>query len=253
VKRAVTPRDGVNPSRFIFGLLAALSFGACNSDVDEPWELAHDRIIAVRANPPRIVSGETSTIDLLAGFTELPTTERAPDIVNVIQPQSLADTVATADGKWIVTAPSEERIAAARTELGIEDGKPVPLQLGVAAAWPNKVMSPNDAGFGALKTVWLGESVANPDLGGLLINGLEVPAGEPIVVAKGAKTPLYVEADDEVQVVNWLTSCGAMHDFDLHSAYLTVDPEDSQEGELAVMVRDPSGGVAWRVWPITAQ
>lgn len=233
--------------------LLLLALVACNADVDEPWQLSHDRIIAVRAEPPRIAAGEQSTIDLFVGYDGQPSAERAPDFANVISPMSLADLMAPAGGEWVVTAPSEERLAAVRTELGLMPDAPVPLQVGVAAAWPNPVMSPNEAGFGALKTVWLGETVANPTLEGLTINGLEIPAGEAIVVAKDTKIPLYVEADDEVQIVNWLTSCGEMHDYDLHNAYLTVGPEDPQEGELAVVVRDPSGGVAWRVWPIRSE
>ena len=230
-----------------------LGLVACNADVDEPWQLAHDRIIAVRAEPPRIAAGEQSKIDLLVGFAEQPAAERAPDFANVISPMSLADLMGPSGGEWVVTAPSEERLAAVRTELGLMPGAPVPLQVGVAATWPNPVMSPNEAGFGGLKTVWLGETQANPTLAGLTINGIDVPEGEEIVVAKDTKIPLYVEADDEVQIVNWLTSCGEMHDYDLHSAYLTVGPEDPQEGELAVVVRDPSGGVAWRVWPIRSE
>jgi hypothetical protein len=46
---------------------------------------------------------------------------------------------------------------------------------------------------------------------------------------------------------------GTMHDFDLHSAYLTFEEEDMTTGQLAVILRDPLGGVAWRVWSITAQ
>ena len=57
-----------------------------------------------------------------------------------------------------------------------------------------------------------------------------------------------VETDD----VNWLTSCGNMHDFDLPQAHLRVEPEDPQTGELAVVLRDDRGGVTWRVWPIEA-
>lgn len=235
------------------GLFVVLSLAACNADIDQPWELAHDRIIAVRAEPPRIAAGEQSKIDLFVGFAEQPTAVRAPDFANVISPMSLADLMGASGGEWVVTAPSEERLASVRAELGLLPDAPVPLRVGVAAAWPNPVMSPNEAGFGGLKTVWLGETLANPTLEGLTINGIEVPAGEEIVVAKDTKIPLYVEADDEVQIVNWLTSCGEMHDYDLHSAYLTVGPEDPQEGELAVVVRDPSGGVAWRVWPIRAE
>ena len=58
-----------------------------------------------------------------------------------------------------------------------------------------------------------------------------------------------VEADD----VNWLTSCGTMHDFDLPQAYLRVELEDPVAGELAVIRRDERGGVVWRVWPIRAE
>jgi hypothetical protein len=233
--------------------LLLLALVACNADVDEPWQLAHDRIIAVRAEPPRIASGERAEIDLFVGFAEQPAESRSPDVAMVQSPASLADVVAHTDGDWFVTAPSEDRLAAARAELGLLPDAPVPLQIGVAAAWPTPVISPNDAGFGALKTVWLGESAENPTLAGLTIDGVEVPEGEVIVVAKDAKLPLFVDADDEVQIVNWLTSCGEMHDYDLHSAYLTIGPDDPQDGELAVVVRDPSGGVAWRVWPIRSE
>jgi hypothetical protein len=233
--------------------IAVLSLGACGADVDEPWQLAHDRIIAVRAEPPRIAPGEQSTIDLLVGFKNQPAAERAPDIAMVQSPTSLGDLMTQSGDAWVVTAPTEERLAAARSELGLMPDAPVPLSVGVAAAWPNPVMSPNPAGFGALKTVWLGDTGTNPTLEGLTVDGVDVPAGQEIVVAKDTEIRLFVEADDTVQIVNWLTSCGEMHDFDLHSAYLTVGPDDPQEGELAVILRDERGGVAWRVWPIRSE
>ncbi len=230
--------------------LLILALVGCNADLDEPWQLAHDRIIAVRANPPRILPGEQATIDMLLGFDEGPVVERGPDFVNVVSPMSLADTVEL--GTWKVTAPSEERLAAARTELGLMPGAPVPLQLGVAAKWPYPVESPDPSGFGATKVIWLGESATNPELSGMLINGNDAPAGTELVVPKEDKVPLFVEADDKVDIVNWLTSCGEMHDFDLHSAYLKVLPEQPQDGQLAVVKRDAKGGVTWRVWPIRA-
>lgn len=223
----------------------------CNSDLDEPWQLEHDRIIAVRATPPRILPGEQSTIDLLLGFETGPVAERGPDLATVVSPMSLADTLEV--GTWQVTAPSEAKLAAVRTELGLPDGAPVPLQIGVAVAWPTPVASPDGRNFGATKTIWLGESATNPELTGMLINGNDAPAGTEIVVPKEDKVPLYVEADDSVDIVNWLTSCGEMHDFDLHSAYLMVLPDQPQEGELAVVKRDDRGGVTWRVWPIRAE
>ena len=39
----------------------------------------------------------------------------------------------------------------------------------------------------------------------------------------------------------------------LPAAYLRVEPEDPHYGKLGVVVRDALGGVAWRLWPITAE
>jgi hypothetical protein len=227
---------------------------ACNADLDEPWQLAHDRIIAVRATPPRIMPGEQSTLDLLLGYEELPIAQRGPDLAQVVMPESLEDTLAPDGGQWIVTAPDEARLAAAREELGLEPGAPVPLTIGLAVMWPYEVASVDGRTFGATKTVWLGDTAQNPDLVGMLVNG-DAPGdhGSELVVPKQEKVPLFVEADDEVDIVNWLTSCGEMHDFDLHSAYLKVLPEQPQDGELAVVKRDAQGGVSWRVWSIRAE
>jgi hypothetical protein len=85
----------------------------------------------------------------------------------------------------------------------------------------------------------------------MLINNGE--PGAELVVPKEDKVPLFVEADDTRDIVNWLTSCGEMHDFDLHEAYLKVLPDQPQEGQLAVVKRDDKGGVAWKVWPIRAE
>ena len=233
--------------------LIALALIGCQSDLDEPWELAHDRIIAVRANPPAIMTGEQSTLELLLGFEEGPVTQRPPDFGGVVSPQSLMNAVAPDAGQWVVTAPSEEQLAAARVELKLEPGAPVPLQVGVGVMWPYEVPSVDGRTFGAVKTVWLGTSHTNPPLAGMLINNSDAPESAEIVVPKEEKVPLFVEADDTIHIVNWLTSCGEMHDFDLHSAYLVVTPESKQEGELAVVYRDDKGGVSWRVWPIRAE
>jgi hypothetical protein len=225
----------------------------CNIDLDEPWELAHDRIIAVRATPPRIVSGEQATLDVLLGYKEMPVAQRPPDFAAVVSPPSLMNAVTPDNGQWIVTAPGEEMLAAARVELDLPPGAPVPLVVGVGVMWPYPVVSPEPSGFGAMKTVWLGERHDNPSLDGMLVNSADAPEGAEIVVPKDTRVPLFVEADDTIDIVNWLTSCGEMHDFDLHSAYLVVTPDSKQEGELAVVYRDDKGGVTWRVWPIRAE
>jgi hypothetical protein len=215
----------------------------CGGDLDQPWDLDHDRIVAIRATPPAILAGETSEIDGLIAAKGGPSVERIPDQVIVVKPESLAGTVSFDNAKWVVTAPSEAELEAARTELGLEAGASVPLQLGVAYG---------ETLFG-LKSVALGNTAPNPQLGVMQINGATAP--EPtaeIVVGKLIDVPLSVEAGEQDDV-NWLTSCGTMHDFDLPNAYLRVEVEDLTEGELAVVLRDDAGGVTWQVWPIRAE
>ena len=213
-----------------------LFVAACTGDVDPPWQLDHDRIIAVRATPPHIPAGATSTIDLFVGHKGAPTSMQAPDAVTVVSPMSLADTLSGTT----VTAPSEDRLAAARTELGLMPGAPVPLQLGVGVA----------AGqLAATKTVWLGDSMDNPTLDGVTVG--DVAPGASIVIPELTDVHLFVNADDSVETVNWLTSCGSMHDYDLHKAYMRIEKNDPTTGELAVVLRDGKGGVVWQVWPIS--
>jgi len=242
-----------------FAVLGLLLIG-CNVDVDEQWELDHDRIIAIRAEPPGIMPGETSRLDTLLGYETMPVEVKRPDVAQVVSPMSLADVVRFDGTDWVVTAPVEERLVAARAELKLEAGAPVPLVLGIGVAWPTEVMSPMQ-GFGATKTVWLGAEYVNPTINGLTIDGAEPPADTETLVfakAKGSAAPprtaLFVEADDQTDIVNWLTSCGTMHDFDLSaSAYITVEEEDRVEGQFALVLRDQLGGVSWRYWSCRAE
>lgn len=225
----------------LFGVLTLAAVG-CTDDTDPQWQLAHDRIIAVRATPPHLAAaGDTSTIDALLGFKDAPTVERSPDAVQVVSPMSLAGTVRNNGGVWTVTAPSDADLAAARTELKLAAGAPVPLVLGVGFA---------QGMLGATKQIVLGDAGENPTLDDLMIDGKAPPSGA-ISVGQLVDVPLSVTADDSTENVNWLTSCGTMHDFDLAKAYLRVEVKDPQRGELGVVLRDGKGGVAWRVWPIS--
>lgn len=223
--------------------VTAATLAACAGDVDEPWFLDHDRIVAVRATPPGIVSGERAVLDALLGTKGQPTHEATPDLATVVSPQSLQDILAPGPEGWIVTAPDEARLAAARTELGLEPGAPIGVQVGVSYA----------AGtLFALKTIWLGESRTNPTLEGLMIDGA-APTTDAVAFARDVEVPLSVTADASLMKVNWLTSCGTMHDFDLPSAYLVIEAADPDAGELAIVLRDRIGGVTWRVWSLTTR
>ena len=211
----------------------------CLGDIDPEWQLDHTRIIAVRATPPHIPAGATSQIDMLAATKGAGTSTPAPDAVIVVSPMSLAGALAGTT----VTAPSEDQLAAARTELGLMPGTPVPLQLGIA--WGSLT---------ATKAVFLGDSADNPALTNVTIGGAPAPAaGQMITVPPDTDVHMSVDADDTTMLVDWLTSCGTMHDFDLHASYIHVLPADPQTGELVLEVRDGSGGVSWSVWPIAAQ
>jgi hypothetical protein len=233
----------VNAPGKIFALaFAAIALGACAADVDEPWFLDHDRIVAVRATPPHVASGETSVLDALIGTKGAPTHVATPDLAYVVSPESLADVLAPGAQGWVVTAPDEARLAAARTALNLEADAPVPLQIGVSYA-ANTLF--------ALKTVYLGDRASNPTLEGLTIDGAPAPEGA-VEMARGVDVRLAVAADAELMKVNWLTSTGTMHDFDLPSAYVVIEEEDPSSGELAIVLRDRAGGVVWRVWTLNA-
>lgn len=224
-------------------LIGLVVLSACAGDVDEQWQLDHDRIIAVRATPPGILPGETSVIDGLFGSKGGRPIELAPQLAAVVSPERFQRALKRESGQWVVTAPDAAALAAARIELGLAADAPVPLQIGVSYA---------DQTLLGVKTVFLGQSRQNPVLEDMMIDGAAPPPTE-IVVPQLTDVRLSVEADESTDIVNWLTSCGTMHDFDLPQAYLRVEKEDPQEGDLAVVLRKADGGIAWRVWPIRVQ
>jgi hypothetical protein len=212
--------------------------GACAGDADPPWQLDHDRIVAVRVSPPHLPSGARGTVDALIA--------RAGDTTVVSPPIGVQAAVAVPglegavqpDGS--IVAPDEAHLAIARQALHLEAGAPVPLQIGAA--------------FGAqpligTKVVWLGDTGDNPAMPAVTVNG--AAPGDALVIAPDVDVPMSVDADP-MWKVTWLTSCGTLHDDDEHAAFVHVLPDDPMAGELAVVVRDVTGGVVWRTWPIRA-
>ena len=214
----------------------------CTDDTDPPWQLDHDRIIAVRATPPRIAAGDQAVLDALLGFHGAPVAEQSPDTVIVDSPASLAGAVSHDGARWIVTAPGAAQLDAARGELGLAAGALVPLAVRVGYA---------GGALFATKTVWLGGSgdAPNPAMTDVTIDHGDQGDAE-IVVDPLVDVPLSIGVDDVSYDVTWLSSCGTMHDFDLPTAYLRVEADDPTTGQLALVLRDASGGVSWRVWSI---
>jgi hypothetical protein len=223
--------------------LAVPGSGACMGDIDPPWQLDHDRIVAVRAVPPGIASGQTSAIDALLARKGQTTSVATPELARVVSPASLSDVLSSSAGRWLVTAPDETRLAAARRELALAAGAPVPLEISVSYAGQ----------LVATKTVVLGQPADNPPIGGKIAIDGKPPGDAELVVGKLVKVPLSIDLDDVAFDVTWLTSCGTMHDFDLPQAYLKVEADDPAAGELAVVVRDAHGGVSWQLWSIHAE
>lgn len=222
----------------VIALAAAAS--ACTGDTDPPWQLDHDRVVAVRATPPRIAAGEHARIDGLVARKAAPVVEQSPDRLTVASPPSLAGAAASGPSGWAVTAPGEDQLAAARIELGLAAGALIPLQLRVGFAGGALI---------ATKTVWLGGDAENPAMTDVTIDRNTAGASE-IVVDPGVDVPLSIAVDDATYDVTWLSSCGTMHDFDLPSAYLRVEADDPTSGQLALVVRDATGGVNWLIWRI---
>lgn len=217
--------------------------GACAGDIDPPWQLDHDRIIAVRATPARIIAGGSASLDALIGVKGDKTHVAPPEVAAVVSPPSLAHAVVPENGGWVLHAPGEDQLAVARTELHLDPGAPVPVTIGLAY---------NNQTLLGTKTVVIGEAWDNPSLDSVMIN--DMPAGSSqITVAPLVRVDLSINASDDDFDVDWLTSCGTMHDFDLPKAYLKVEKDDPTMGELAVTLRDAKGGVAWNVWPIQAE
>jgi hypothetical protein len=235
----------IRPAALVAALAATLA--GCAGDIDPPWQLSHDRIVAVRADPPGLAPGETSRIDALLAHKDTMTSVASPELAAVTSPASLSDVLSMQGGSWVVTAPAEDRMAAARSELKLAAGAPVPLQIGVSYAGQT---------LRATKTITLGQAAANPALDGLTIDGKPIDAAAPsaaLTVGKLVNVPLSVHVSDADFDVTWMTSCGTMHDFDLPQGYLRVEADDPQAGELGVVLRDAHGGVAWKVWPIHAE
>ena len=227
-------------------LLLACLLAGCIDNLDPEWQLDHERVVAVRATPPHIASGETSQLDALVAHKGATTSLETPTVAAAaFAPESIAGAVQPGGTGWQVVAPDAAALDAARTALGLPAGAPVPLD--IVMQIPDSDGNP----LNAKKTVWLGDSAANPTgVGNVAIEG--APPAASIVIPKAVDVHFATDVDPTWNVM-WLTSCGTMHDDDEHVSFIHVESKDRTDGELAVVVRDTQGGVAWQVWPIHAQ
>lgn len=206
------PRSGMN------ALLLLL--GACTPATDPPWQLDHDRILAVRANPPALLPGEIGRLEVLVAHAGAPVSVEEPD--QVAAPGSPLFTAVHFDqDHWQIDAPDDMQLAAARTELHLPVEAPVPLDLKI-----------REGGLNAAKQILLGTTAMNP-----VLPPVTLPTFDP------GEHELLIEATN----VRWFTSCGQLGGADQPRATLILD--EPCRGELVVVVRDGIG-VVWNVWSI---
>jgi hypothetical protein len=229
-----------------FMIVAAFGAAACTGDLDPEWQLDHDRIVAVRATPSRIPAGGQAVLDGLVAVKGGMTGVAQPEAAEVAPtaPPAFTGAVVLSNGHWVVNAPSEDVIENARQELGLADGTPVPLDVGIA--FTNSLGAP----MAALKTVYVDDMADNPTLGAVTVNGAAVAPTDSLTVPYNIDVPLTVD-EDPTWDVEWYSSCGSLLDDNELSARIHVNPKDPIYGQLGVVVRDTLGGVVWQLWPIT--
>ncbi len=238
-------------------LVIAMLATGCIDAIDPKWTLDHDHIVAMRLSRPGLAPGESALIDALVAHEGAPVTIEEPlEAAGVTTAPSLEGAIYTDGGRWYAYGPSEATLALAREELGLAADAPVPLDVYAAFA------RPSGEPMIAKKRVWLGVALHNPAPPVAAMNDAIMPdvategprAGlaPEIVVPTIGDTYFSTNVADGWRV-NWLSSCGTLFQDDVARSFLRVMDEDPREGELAVVVRDPDGGVAWRVWPIRSE
>lgn len=229
-------------------LVLATAAAGCIDPLDPQWQLDHDRVVAVRAKPPHAPAGTIAKLDALIAHKGAPTDVEQPDAVTAAPstPGDLFTAVNFSAGQWYVAVPDEAGLDAARAALALPAGAPVPLDLFMEFPPSNGVR------LIAKKTLWLGDRGDNPAPPAPTLDGDGAPfAAPPIIVPRDREVVLAVDLDAS-WTASWLSSCGTLFDDDEHRARLRVQPNDRTSGELALIVRDPAGGVVWQVWPIEA-
>jgi hypothetical protein len=140
------------------------------------------------------------------------------------------------NGTWTLVAPEP-------TKLGYADGPAAVDVIMTFAHGTDRALAP----IQVKKTVWIGEPSTNPDMPAITVAGAP-PAGT-ITIPFDEDVYLSTTIPDGWRV-NWLTSIGTLYQDDEPNSYIHVGDKDRRSGELACVIRDDQGGVAWKVWPI---
>ena len=163
--------------RLLVVLLASLNLAGCVDEIDARWELDHDRVVAVRATPPRIMPDQEAALETLVAHAGAPVAvEQARSASAPTAPAALQSMVSFDGSRWIVRAPSDETLASSRPAMGLAADAPVPLDLLL-------VFGPPGHELYVTKTVWLGDLAENPALPDVTVDG--APAGDSLAIPLG--------------------------------------------------------------------
>ncbi|NVB78737.1 MAG: hypothetical protein HOV81_10115 [Kofleriaceae bacterium] len=210
-------------------LALLLVLAGCVDDSDPPWQLDHDRILAVRIDPPAILTGEVARLDALLAHAGGPTTTEQPIGVTAAgAPAELFTVVHFNLDHWEIDGPPEAQLAQARAELGLADDAPVPID--VKLQFPGPLY--------ATKTVYLGTSYGNPTAR-VTLDGADVPASLALTAHRAYR--FVVDAPR----AHWFTSCGELRGHD--QLEVTLVTGEACSGELVLVGRDDRGGTMWQV------
>lgn len=231
----------------LFVTVIALGAAACDATTG-PSDLDRSRVLAVRLSPPHLAPEEIAPIDVLVGHDdgtvdiEMPTSVR----VNVAEASAQTDSMVIRSGDgWAIACPPEQALEELRVQLALAPDDPIAVPLSVD-------VEVDGAALTATKMVFLGSAGDNPALAGIDVDGAEVDEDGVVQLAAGQEVTigaLGAGGEDELSYA-WFTSAGSI-DLYLSEVATFTASDTATTGQLALVVRDPRGGVAWS-WYVVA-
>jgi hypothetical protein len=213
-------------------VIAVGSWTGCETLGATPAELSKPQILAIRADPPAIQAGQTSTLSILVAD---------PDGV-----------VANPDVTWTLTTqdPDEQPLG---TLTG--DGYTAPATIAeesVVELVEARVLIAGEELI-ASKVISVGTNVRdNPALVGFTADGADVLATGTLTLTTGQTTVLSVDIGADIRDVAWYATVGSIEQYRSTPAEL-VAPDEPGSGWLIAVVRDAFGGVVWQAIAVTVQ
>ena len=224
-------------------LVSCCSLGC--TDVPQPFDLDHARVMAVRIDPPSLPPDQVATIDVLVTDAAAQPYQAPVASVRVTLPAALVaaglgDTLQQTATGWQLTSPDAATMASIRMALNKTSEEPlvVPLDIEVTTA---------DGTLIAQKTVAFGPLALNPAVPTITQNDVVTA----LTMEPGVEATLSVQNPVDDHSYRWFSSVGDLKGFT--RAQVRVDPIAGPAGLIVVVVRDQAGGTSWAMSPVAAR